>query len=261
MKMDDRPYVRVERSDSVSVVYLDRPPVNAIDLNFVRDADECFAGLESDGSARALILTGAGRCFSAGLDLRLVPRYDRDQQREMILGVNRMIRRLYSFPCPTIAAVNGHAIAGGLCVALACDYRIGIESPCELGLTEARAGIPFPAGPMAVVNAELVPHVARRLTLVARNMSPQEAVRDGILDELQAPERLLERAAEVARDLAQIPRDAYVRIKRQLRAATIRILDEIVQTGSDPMLDAWLAPEATASSAELLGGRAGKKRP
>lgn len=252
--------VRIDRNDSVCVVSLDRPPVNAIDLDFLRQADECFAKLEGEEDLGALVLTGAGKCFSAGLDLRLVPRYHRDQQREMILGVNRMIRRLYSFPRPTVAAVNGHAIAGGLCVALACDYRIGIDSSCELGLTEARAGIPFPAAPMIVVNAELASNVARRLTLLARNVSPQEAIRDGILDELQAPEQLLERAAEVARDLAQIPRDAYRRIKRQLRASAIRALDEIVQTERDPMLDTWLAPGAADSSAKLLRRRSGSSR-
>lgn len=256
--MNDQPNIRVERSGSVSFLYLDRPPVNAIDLSFVRQAEECLSRLETNDDAGALVLTGAGKCFSAGLDLRLVPRYDREQQREMILGINRLMRCLYAFPRPTIAAVNGHAIAGGLCLALACDYRIGVDSSCELGLTEARAGIPFPAGPMTVVNAELSPHVARRLTLLARNVSPYEAMRDGILDELQTPERFLDRTREVAQDLAQIPRDAYVRVKLQLREEGIRKLKEMVHTGRDPLLDSWLDPDAESASAKLLQGRSGK---
>jgi enoyl-CoA hydratase len=256
--MNEGSNVRLERSDSIALVYLDRPPVNAIDLDFLRQADECFAGLEADDGLRAVILTGAGKCFSAGLDLRLVPRYDREQQREMILGINRLIGRLYAFPCPTIAAVNGHAIAGGLCIALACDYRIGVDSPYELGLTEARAGIPFPAAPMMVVNAELAPHVARRLTLLARNVSPQEGMRDGILDELCAPEGLLDRARQVAQDLAQIPRDAYRRVKAQLRQEVIQELREMVNASSDPLLDTWLSAEAESASAKLLQGRTGR---
>src|SRR5262249_52966108 len=153
--------------------------------------------------------------FCAGLDLMRVPLYGPAEQRAMVTAINQMITALYACPLPVVAAVNGHAIAGGLILTLACDYRIGTTAACQLGITEARAGIPFPAAAMAVLQAELTPAAARVLTLRARSVDPTAALAAGILDELQPPERMLPAALAVAHELAGIPRDAYARIKHQ----------------------------------------------
>jgi enoyl-CoA hydratase len=246
--------IRIERSDGAAVVILDREPVNAIDLRLLHDASLAFDEIEADRDVRALVLTGAGRAFSAGLDLKSVPGYSAQEQHELIRVINRLILRVYASPIPSVAAVNGHAIAGGLCLALACDYRVGPRSGARLGLTETRAGIPFPAGPMAVVRAELSPSVVRHLTLVARNSEPEEALKMGILDELQAAEDVLPRALEVARDLGASPRDAYERVKNQVRGDVIERIREIVENDSDPLLKTWLSTDARAASAAILSG-------
>lgn len=246
---------RLEQHDGVATLFLDKPPVNAIDLQLVRDAAEQLAQIERGHDVRALVLTGAGDCFSAGLDLKVVPTYAAAQQQEMIRTINRTAARLYALPIPTVAAVNGHAIAGGLILALACDYRVGTTAACKIGLTEARAGIPFPAVPMAVLTAELAPPVARRLTLIARNIDAATALADGIVDELQAPGQLLARARAIARDLGEIPRVAYARIKRQLRAETIAHNEHIVTADADPLLADWLTAETGAASSALLSGK------
>ena len=117
--------VRLERRGEIGLLWLDRPPVNAIDLSVLRQADDRLAELEQGTDVGAVVFTGAGRCLSAGLDLKAVPRYSPAEQRETILTLNRVVTRLYRLPIPTVAAVNGHAIAGGLVLVLACDYRIG----------------------------------------------------------------------------------------------------------------------------------------
>jgi len=244
--------VRIAVDAGILFLRFDRPPVNAIDLEFVREWEKTLAEVEGKGEACALVVTGAGSCFSAGLDLKVVPTYGAEEQAEMIGRINRALACLYDLPIPTVAAVNGHAIAAGLVVALACDYRIGSEAPCHIGLPEARAGIPFPAAAMAVVRAELAPAAARRLTLAARNYGPREALADGILDEIQAPEALLARATAVAADLAAIPRETYGRVKHQLRAVTLSTCRRIAETGADPLADTWLNPETRAASAGLL---------
>ena len=244
-------YVRVERHGAVAVLTLDRPPVNALEL---RINEHSRAALEeiAASDAGAMVVTGAGGTFSAGLDLKVVPAYGPDEQRALVAGANEMLGRLYAFPLPVVAAVNGHAIAGGLVLALACDYRVGTTAPCKLGLTEARAGIPFPAVAMAIVRAELSPAAARVLTLVARNSDAEQARALGILDELQPPERVFARALAVAEDLASMPRDAYARIKHQLRAETIARNESTIATGSDPMLESWLGPQSASASRKLL---------
>jgi enoyl-CoA hydratase len=244
--------VRIELDGGIAVFSLERPPVNAIDLQLVRDVEEALMRLEASRDTRAVVITGAGSCFSAGLDLKRIPRYDPDEQRQMVHGLNRLLGRLYGIGIPAVAAINGHAIAGGLVLALACDHRVGVEASAQFGLSEARAGIPFPAVALAVVKAELTPAVARSLMLGARNLGADEALAKGILDELQPADRVLPRAREIASDLAAAPPEGYARIKRQLRAEVLAHVEEVVESGRDPVLDGWISAEGRRAATALL---------
>jgi enoyl-CoA hydratase len=244
--------VEREQHGTVAVLRLHHPPVNAFDLDVGRDLEAALEAILRSDSA-ALVLTGTGRCFSAGLNLKVVPSYGPAEQRAMVETANRMLGRLYACPLPTVAAVNGHAIAAGLVLALTCDYRVGPADTGLFGLTEARAGIPFPGAAMAIVRAELAPAVARTLTLVARNVESERAAALGILDELVPLEEVLPRAIATAADLATMPRAGYVRIKHQLRAPTIAAL-EAIAGGADPMLASWLDPNAREASGVVLRG-------
>jgi enoyl-CoA hydratase len=248
-------HVAIERDGSVAVFRFNRPPANAFDLEFAGEIGAAFTTLVASAGIGAVVVTGTGNCFSAGLDLKRVPTYGAEQQRAMVMTINRILAALYACPLPVVGAINGHAIAGGLVFALACDYRVGTSAPCKLGLTEGRAGIPFPAVAMAVVQAETAPAVARMLTLRANNMGPEAALACALLDELQSPERVVPTAIDVARDLASIPRDAYATIKRQLRAKAIAFIESTVAQGTDPALESWLTSDASAASAALLRRR------
>jgi enoyl-CoA hydratase len=244
--------VERERYGAVTLLRVHHPPVNAFDLEVGKELERAVEETLASDSA-ALVLTGAGRCFSAGLNLKVVPRYNPAEQRAMIETANRLLTRLYACPLPTVAAVNGHAVAAGLVLALACDYRVGSVGPSLLGLTEARVGIPFPGAAMAIVRAELSAAAARTLTLVARNVTGERAAALGMLDELTPAEQVLPRAIAVAEDLATMPRGSYARIKHQLRSPTIAALEEIGR-GADPMLVSWLDPEAAAGASAVLHG-------
>ncbi len=232
------PLVEVTVRDGVWVISVDRPPVNAIDLPLVRALHEQLAEAEAASGCRAAVLTGAGTAFSAGIDVKLVPAYDAAARAEMIRAVNRMIERLYGFRKPTVAAIGGHALGGGLVVALACDARLAAEGSYLLGLTEVAAGIPFPAAPLIVVQAELDPASARLLALSGATVAPADPLAARFVDRLVPPARLLDEAVEHAVRLATGP--AYAAVKRQLRASALAEIARVVAHDDDPLLRGWM---------------------
>lgn len=246
--------VHVERREQIAVVRYDRPPANALDRDAIARLREAFAGIEEAGSTGAIVFTGAGGFFSAGVDLKAVPAYGPADQRAMIDELNRMVARVYACPLPVVGAINGHAIAGGMVFALLCDYRVGARGPFQIGLTEARVGIPFPVGAIEVVRGELAPADMRRFVLRASNTDPEGALAAGVFDELSDPEALLGRALEVARELAALPRAAYARIKRQLRGPALARIEDSIERGSDPLRGDWLGEESRDASARVLAG-------
>jgi enoyl-CoA hydratase len=251
--------IALESHDGVAVLRIDRPPANAICLETAREFEVAFA-TEAIAQARALVITGTGRFFSGGLDLKQVPTYSQAEQRELLGALNRLLAKLYAHPAPVVAAINGHAVAGGFILALATDYRVGPSGAAQFGLTETRLGIPFPAVPMIILHAELAPQDVRYGTLYARSFGPDEAQRRGALDELQPPEAVLARGLEVARDLAGMPAGCYRRVKHQLRRAAIAEIDAVLATGAEPMLDGWLAEGAQEAAAAVLGGAAQRNK-
>jgi enoyl-CoA hydratase/carnithine racemase len=244
--------IQVERVGQIAVLRIDRPSANAIDLDLASEFATALEEIETNDRIAALIITGVGSCFSAGLDLKALPNYDRAQQQAMVTQVNRLFGGLYGLPVPTIAAVNGHAIAGGVILALGCDYRIGAEGSYKIGLAEVRVGVPFPVSAMAIVQSELSHTAARTMVLTARNFGPGEMLSMGILDELHPPEFVLQRAMEVAQEMAALPRSIYGRVKRELRGAALARIEDAVKYGKEPMLESWLNSETAAASAEAL---------
>jgi enoyl-CoA hydratase/carnithine racemase len=249
------PYIHIEEAGDVAVVRIDRPPANALDLDLLAEGHavrERLAGEEPG----AVVITGRERFFSAGMDLKAAPELSPSEQRATVDGINRLFSGWYSFPRPVVAAVNGHAIAGGLILALCADHRVCVTSEgAKLGLTELRAGIPYPAAAIGVVRAELPAPAARRLVLGAALVGPQEALELKVVDELREPDELMPRALEVAGEMAALPRSTYTAVKRQLRGPAIEAIETVLSGGAgDPVLGAWIGDDTRAAAASLLPG-------
>ena len=212
-------HVSVQARGEVALVRIDRPPANAMDRELLADVVAAHEQLAAEEPA-AVVITGREGFFSAGVDLKLAPTLDAEAQAAMVDGINRMAADWYGFPRPVVCAVNGHAIAGGMILALCGDHRVAGPAG-RFGLTEARVGIGFPAVAIAVVRAELSPGAARELVLRGELMDSQAALERGLLDELVEQDAVLDRALEAAADLAALPAQGYAFIKRQLRAPVI----------------------------------------
>lgn len=245
-------HVSVEAKDGIAIVRIDRPPANALNPELLEDVIEAATELERS-APDAVVLVGREGFFSAGLDLNLVPTLDEAAQREMIMGVNRMVAAWYGFPRPVVAGVNGHAIAGGLVLALCADYRVGSQQG-KLGLTETRVGVPYPANALAVVTAELSGPVARLLVMRANLVEPREAFALGVVDELTARDAVMSRALAIAAELGEMPSDAYATVKGQLRGPVLAEMRRVVESGSDPLAQGWLSAETGSASSAALGG-------
>lgn len=245
-------HLKIDREGDIAVVRIDRPPANAMDPELLDQGRRCVEELDRLAPG-AVVITGRPGFFSAGVDLKLAPNLDEAGQRRMAEGINRLFCDWYCFPRPVVAAVNGHAIAGGLILALCADHRIGAPGAGRFGLTELKAGIPYPRVAMALVRSELDPAVARRLVLGAGLVEAEEALELGLLDELVADP--LARALELAGELAAMPGSAYERIKEQLRGETMALARRVVAEGDDSLTSGWLDPEAEQGAAAILDRR------
>jgi enoyl-CoA hydratase len=249
------PHVTVESRGELALVRLDRPPANALNPEVLEQLEEVRRELVADPPG-AVVVTGRERFFSAGVDLKLVPTWSPDDQRAMVNGINGLVAGWYGFPRPLVAAVTGHAIAGGMVIALCADYRVGATEG-KLGLTELRAGVPYPVGAIELVRAELSPSAARALALRAHLVEPEEALRLGLVDELAGPSEVLARACDVAEEMAAFGGDSYARTKQELRGETIRRIEKAVEAG-DPLLERWLGDGSSEAAASVLRrGRSG----
>lgn len=230
-------HVRIEEhEDGVALLTVDRPPVNAMDVALLRELVEAIAKAAAE-APRALVLAGRPGCFSAGADLKAVPAYGPSEQREMVAQINAMALGAYELPFPVVGAITGHAIAGGMVLALCADLRVA-SSAGRYGLTEVQVGVPYPQAAIGVVRAELTPQAARVLALGSELTDAHECERLGAFDEVLDPDDVLPRALHLATRLAAMPPEVYARTKRDLREPALEWMRAAVE--DDPLLAAWV---------------------
>src|ERR1700682_1194972 len=247
--------IDVVHQGPIALVTLGRPPANAMNLELTEELATVFQRLGQDKSAQSLVLTGQGPSFCAGVDLKSVPHFDEDRQRRMVDALNRAFYAVYGCPVPVVGAINGHAIAGGLVLALCCDWRIAANAPWLAGLAEVRVAVPYPVGAMEVVRQELRPDVARPLVLVGQNVTAASAVQAGVFDEMVDSETLLDRALAKAHEFIALPQVTFAKINRQLRRGAYEAIEAAI-AGAEPLLNGWLSGETIQAAAAALARKA-----
>ena len=229
----------VTDADGVAVLRIERPPANALAPELLAEGAEVVERLRAEAPA-AVVITGSGSFFSGGVDLKLTPTLPESEQRGMVTEINRLFCDWFGFPRPVVAAVNGHAVAGGLILALCADRRIGARG-ATYGLTEVRVGAPYPAAALAVVREELGPVAVRRLVLGGELHDAETTLELGALDELLEPEAVLPRSLEVAHEMAALPTATFETVKAQLRGEALASM--LAAAAEDPLASGWLSSE------------------
>ena len=205
----------------VAVLQMTHGKANAMDLEFCEALGAQLTACR-ESAAGALVLTGQGRMFSAGVDLPRLVAGGADYVRRFLPAMNAAFEALFAFPKPLVAAVNGHAIAGG-CVMTGCaDYRIMAREPGRIGIPELLVGVPFPVVPLEIVRFATPPQHVQTLIYRGLTLSADDALRHGLIDAVADPERLVDEAVAVAASLAAVPVDAFALTKRLLREPALR---------------------------------------
>lgn len=180
-------------------VHLDDGKANAISPTVVRGLHDALDRAETDG--KAVLLVGRPGRFSAGFDLSVMQEGP-DEARRLVGSGAELALRIYEFPMPVVMACTGHALAMGAILLLAGDLRIGTEGDFKIGLNEVSIGMPVPIFGTELARDRLTPRHFTRAVSHATIYSPTDAVKAGYLDEVAAPEALLDVARERARELA-----------------------------------------------------------
>lgn len=213
-------------SDGIAEIVLDDGKVNAMSLDFFRGLGAALDRAEADRPG-ALVITGRAGAFSAGLNLKLLPTLAPADLRTTLLTFGRTMLRVFTFPIPTVAALSGHAIAGGAMLAFACDLRFMAEGPFRLHLNEVAIGLPLPTWAILMAESAVPSRWQTDAILHARPFTPDEAFECGLVGAVARPaERLRDLARDAATRLKPLDLGAYAAAKARLRARAVRWAEE-----------------------------------
>jgi len=233
--------MRIERNGPVALLRMENGKANAISAALLERLDGL---IEELGEARAAVITGQGTAFCAGLDLPALVDLDRTTMRGFIRRFEQVILRIFELPIPLIAAVNGHAVAGGCVLALQADIRIGADRDARIGLNETRLGIGLPALVVETLRFQVPGSSLAPLALEGRLVSPREALQLGVLHELAPEGELLDRALRRAADLADLPPAGLRMVKESLRRPVAAAARSNEASESERWLDTWFSPDS-----------------
>jgi enoyl-CoA hydratase len=248
-----------EERDGITVIRLAHGKANALDLELCNALRDELGELQRRQTL-AVVLTGTGQIFSAGVDLfRLLEAGD-DYLDRFLPALSAVLIDVFACPRPIVAAINGHAIAGGCIIGAACDYRVMAAGAGRVGVPELAVGVPFPTAPLEILRFALSPPVLHDLIYTGRTWPAADALARGLVDEVVAPASLIDRSVEMARQLASVPAPSFQLTKQMLRRP---VLDRIRLTA--PMLDGdvanvWRARESREAVRAYLERTVGRRR-
>ena len=194
--------------------------------------------------AKALVLTGEGKFFSAGLALPALVGLGRSELRDFMRSFARTMRVLFAAPKPVVAAINGHAIAGGAVLALQCDVRIAAAGDQRIGLNEAQLGIALPTSVMEPLRFAIAAKHLAEVALEGRLFTPAEAFAVGLVDAVVPPGELEAQALARARTLGAIPPAAFAATKESVRRPVLEAIDRYEESDAERWLDTWFSADA-----------------
>jgi len=237
-------HVSVSIEGGVAVVVLCRGKVNAIDEPTIDELKDCFRELGADEGARAVVFSGEGKFFSFGFDIPGFLGHSKPEFSRFLTKFTDLYTYLFTYPKPVVAALNGHTVAGGLMLALACDRRFMTAGKGKVALNELAFGSSVFAGSVEMLRFAVGNRNAEEVLYTGAMYFPEEALRLGLVDEVCPGEELLGKAMAAARDLGGKSQPAFQSIKRLMRDPVAERMRFRESASIEEFVDIWYS-EAT----------------
>jgi len=237
--------IEVQNQDSIAVLTLKHGKANALDIEFCEALAAHFQVLRG-GDSKAVVITGQGKIFSAGVDLIRVSDGGAAYVRQFLPALHKLYDAVFFHPKPVVAAINGHAVAGGAVLAACADRRVMAREGGRIGVTELLVGVPFPALAFEVLRFALPACHLPEFALSGATYATDAALDRGWIDEIAEPAELLEDAIAVAIELAELSPAAFAQTKLQLRQAVSERMAQSGEATDHTVTDIWAAPETLA---------------
>jgi len=239
--------IRMEMRDGVALLRLAKGVTNAICPDLVEELSSAVRSVEEDDEAGALVLTGSNeKFFSIGFDIPRLLDLSRDGFAEFTRGYHDLGVRLFSMPKPTVAAIAGHAIAGGCLLTLSCDRRLLAAGRKLMGVNEIKLGVPIPYLGDRILRDLVGSRFAREIVETGEFFEPEDSLQMGLVDEVLAPGEVLPKAIELARALGTLPRDAFAAIKRDRTEPVLERVEARYAEKERIFLECWHSEETQA---------------
>ena len=217
--------IDVTQRENVGIFCVKHGKANALDVELCAALVDHLEEFRHS-SVQAIVLTSEGPIFSAGVDLVRVLKEGPAYIRTFLPILSKAFETLFCYPKPVVAAINGHAIAGGCVLACAADHRIMTRSPGRIGIPEMRVGVAFPAVALEIMRFAAAPQDLQNLIYAGATFDPDQARERGLVDAVVESGELRERAVSAANKLAALPPAAFALTKRQVRQPTLRRIRE-----------------------------------
>jgi enoyl-CoA hydratase/carnithine racemase len=233
---------RSEQQRDVSILTLARGKVNALDEPMVDGLREQLRRLEHDPAVRAVVLAGQGSFFSFGFDVPVLYDYAPDDFMRFLGKFSDLYRSLFAFPKPLVAAITGHAVAGGCMLATTADCRVMATGRARISLNEVTFGASLFAGSIEVLTHLVGQRRAEAVALAGAMYSAEDAQAIGLVDEAIPPQAVVPRAVEIATDRASRDAVAYAAIKQLLRGPVAERINFCEAGSLQRFLEIWYSP-------------------
>ena len=242
---------KLAESRGISVITLQHGKANALDTEFCNGLAEEFDKL-AKSKARAVVVTGEGKIFSAGVDLLRATSSGPDYFKGFLPALERLYTSAFFFPKPFVAAVNGHAAAGGCILAGCADWRLMAEGTGKIGVTELLVGVSFPPLAFEIMRFCAAHKFFPEVVYTGTTYPPDEAQRRGLVDEVVPADQLLEKSIAAAERLAALRPAAFALTKQQMRQTVADALQKHGARVSKAAAELWLDPETLKSMSDYV---------